>query len=303
MATNITSNYIKIFSCKICDFECSKKGDYNRHILTRKHQMATNSNGNTSITSKSAEYICDNCNRKYIDRSGLWRHKKKCNYIEVKKSDDDGGTSSDKELRELRELRELMLQMTNQNKELHQSFIELSKEKSIVTNNNTSNKTFNLQLFLNEECKDALNIEEFVSSIQVSLKELEETGRLGYAEGITKIILKNLKSLETCKRPIHCSDLKREIIYIKDKNQWEKDNEEKTKLTKAIQKVAHKNIEQISVWSKEHPEHMDYNSRYNEKYMKIIGQSMSGATYEESDKNYKKIARNVTKAVIIEKNV
>jgi hypothetical protein len=296
MTNQNTSKYIKIFSCKICDFECSKKGDYNRHTLSDKHTIRSNTNKITSITSKI--YTCE-CNKIYKHASSLWNHKKKCNFTDVK-------TSNDKELKELKELKEQMNKITTQNKELHQAVMELSKEKSIVTNNttnNTNNKTFNLQFFLNEECKDALNIEEFVSSIQVSLKELEETGRLGYAEGITKIILKNLKSLETCKRPIHCSDLKRETIYIKDKNQWEKDNEEKTKLTKAIQKVAHKNIEQISVWSKEHPEHMDYNSRYNEKYMKIIGQSMSGATYEESDKNYKKIARNVTKAVIIEKNV
>ena len=160
---------------------------------------------------------------------------------------------------------------------------------------------FNLNFFLNETCKDALNISDFISQLHVGIKDLEETGRLGYAEGISKIFINGLKQLEINQRPLHCSDVKRETIYIKDENQWGKDNEEKTKLTKAIRKVAHKNIEQIAVWTEKNPEYMDYNSKYSEKYMKLIGEAMPGATYEESDKNYKKIARNITKKSIIEK--
>ena len=130
---------------------------------------------------------------------------------------------------------------------------------------------------------------------------MEETGRLGYAEGISKIFINGLKQLEINQRPVHCSDGKRETIYIKDKNQWEKDDDEKVKLTKAIRSVAHKNIEQISVWTGEHPEYMENNSKYNEKYMKLLYEAMPGSTKEESDKNYKKIARNITKETIIEK--
>ncbi len=207
------------------------------------------------------------------------------------------------------ELKKFLIEQNNEFKTLileqNKQIIELSSKPTTTNNNNTTNNNttnnFNLQFFLNETCKDALNINDFISQLHVGIKDLEETGRLGYAEGISKIFINGLKQLEINQRPLHCSDAKRETIYIKDENQWEKDNEEKTKLTKAIKKVAHKNIEQIAVWTEKNPEYMDYNSKYSEKYMKLIGEAMPGATYEESDKNYKKIARNITKKSIIEK--
>ena len=158
-------------------------------------------------------------------------------------------------------------------------------------------------MFLNETCKDAINMTDFVDQIQVSLSELEETGTLGYAEGISKVFIKNLNDINYSERPIHCSDSKRETIYIRDDNQWIKDDENKTKLTKAIKQVANKNIKKITEWQQKYPDYKDPTSKRNDKYMKIVLNSMSGSTKEESDKNYEKIAKNITKKVVINKSV
>jgi hypothetical protein len=158
-----------------------------------------------------------------------------------------------------------------------------------------------LQVFLNETCKDAINMSDFVNQLQISLSDLEETGKIGYAEGISKVFIKNLNDIDYTDRPLHCNDLKRETIYIKDNNQWAKDDDQKSGLTKAIKQVAHKNIKQISEWQKLHPDFSDPDSKQNDKYMKIVLNSMSGSTEEEQKNNINKIIRNVTKEVIIEK--
>jgi Txe/YoeB family toxin of Txe-Axe toxin-antitoxin module len=158
-------------------------------------------------------------------------------------------------------------------------------------------------VFLNETCKDALSLTEFINQIQVSFNELEDTGHLGYAEGISKVFLKNLKGIDYNRRPIHCSDIKRETIYIKDdENKWEKDDEQKSALTKAIKNVANKNIKKITEWQKMHPDYNDSYSKQNDKYMKIVLNSMSGSTKAESEKNYEKIVKNVVKEVVINKS-
>ena len=169
------------------------------------------------------------------------------------------------------------------------------------TNNTNSNNTFNLQFFLNEQCKDAINIDEFVENIKIQLNDLETTGRVGYVEGVSRIINKNLNGLDKFKRPIHCSDIKREILYIKNNNEWKKDDTEKQMLTKAIKQVACKSIGQIGEWKKENPDCADSESKKNDLYLKIISNSMSGMTTEEQSKNYEKIITNVAKEVIIEK--
>jgi hypothetical protein len=179
--------------------------------------------------------------------------------------------------------------------------MELAQKAGNNNNNNNNNKTFNLQLFLNETCKDAINLTDFVNQIQVSISDLEETGKLGYAEGISKVFIKNLNDIDYSNRPIHCSDSKREILYIKDDNQWIKDDEQKTNLTKAIKQVANKNIKKISEWQQLNPEYNNPDSKQNDKYMKIVLNSMSGSTKEEADKNYEKIAKNIAKEVVIEK--
>ena len=167
--------------------------------------------------------------------------------------------------------------MIDQNKQMmeqNKNMLELAKNSG-NNNNNTTNNNFNLNFFLNETCKNAMNIMDFVSQLQVGLKELEDTGRLGFAEGISKIFINGLKDIEINDRPIHCSDSKREVVYIKDNNQWNKDSEDKPLLTSAIKQVVRKNIKQISEWTKGHPEYNDSTSKQNDRYLKIVCESMS----------------------------
>ena len=188
------------------------------------------------------------------------------------------------------------------NIEQNKQMIELSKNVgNNNNNNNNNNNSFNLSLYLNETCKDALNIMDFVKQLNVGTKDLEETGRLGFSEGISKIFLNGLKEIDVTDRPIHCSDVKRETLYIKDDDEWVKDNENKTILTNAIKNVAHKNIKQIKEWQKLNPEFNDPDSKQNDKYLKIVCESMSGSSQEETNKNYNKIIKNIVKETIIDK--
>jgi hypothetical protein len=170
-----------------------------------------------------------------------------------------------------------------------------------TTHTNSHNKTFNLNFYLNETCKEALNITDFVSSIKVSLSDLENTGRQGYIEGISSIILKHLNNLEQYQRPIHCSDVKREVIYIKDNDKWEKECEEKPLLTKAIKVIANENIKKISEWRENNPDCTNSESKKNNLYLKIVSNSMNGSDKEEGQKNITKIISNLAKETIIQK--
>jgi len=165
--------------------------------------------------------------------------------------------------------------------------------------NNTNN--FNLQVFLNEKCKDALNISDFVDSLKMQLTDLDTVGQVGYIEGISRIFIRGLKELDIFKRPIHCSDVKRETMYVKDKDTWEKDNEEKNKLRLLIDHIAHKNIIQLPEWINNNPDANNYDSKKHVEYIKILGQSMGGKTDEENHKIYQKIIKNIAKHVMIEK--
>ena len=191
--------------------------------------------------------------------------------------------------------------MLEQNKHM----IELAKHSAghHNTNNshNTTNNSFNLQFYLNETCKDAMNIMDFVSQLQVGINDLEETGRLGFAQGISKIFINGLKQINVNDRPIHCSDLKRETLYIKSNNEWNKESEDKVILTNAIKHVAHKNMKQITEWTKDHPHYNDPNSKDNDTYLQIVSESMSGSSKEETNKNYNKIIKNIVKETIIDK--
>jgi hypothetical protein len=244
------------------------------------------------------------CGNKYKYDSGYYRHKKKCDKYLNQENNMSEAEVALKYQEKLDHLTNVVLNVVNQNNELTKKIVELSSKTTMTNCNNTNNshnKTFNLQIFLNEECKDALNIKDFIESIQVQISDLENTGKNGYVEGISKIFINNLEQLNTHSRPIHCSDSKREILYIKNDNQWTKDDEQKTNLSKAIKEVANKNIKQISEWQKLNPEYNDPDSKQNDKYMKIVLNSMSGSTVEEQKNNINKIIKNVTKEVIIEK--
>jgi len=299
MLTNFTQKNSKKYDCILCDFKCCNKNDYNRHILTRKHKILTNVDVENSKNSN--KFICD-CGKEYNHRQSLSVHKKKCNLIQDSINETNIDTNKDVDVFD----KNLILTLIQQNNELQKQMLEVIKNGTNNTtnsnNNISNNKTFNLQFFLNEECKDALNISEFVSSIKMDLDDLETTGRLGYVEGVTRIINKNLNELDQTKRPIHCSDVKREVLYIKNDDQWIKENEtNKPVLTKAIKQIASENIKQISEWRKKYPDCTDSDSRKNDLYLNIVSNAMSGTTAEEQITNYEKIITKVAKEVAIEK--
>ena len=303
-----------VFSCISCGFESRNKTDYDRHMMTSKHIKVTK--GDTLGDAKNAkEYICPKCDKVYHSRNGLWKHKTTCNISNDINNQVDSPNISE----------EILLSILNQNKELHQLIIqqnnktlELETQLKCITNNtnntintinnnnnttnNTTNNHFNLQIYLNETCKDAINLTDFVNSLQVKLKDLEETARLGHSEGVSRIFINGLNELEVNKRPIHCSDAKRETLYIKNQNEWTKDTD-KVFLTNAIKAVSKKNIQQIFEWQKAYPEYNDPSSRQNDKYLKMLCNAMNGSTDNEQEKNMEKIIRNITKEVIIDKNI
>lgn len=290
------------FCCPKCDFQCSYLSDWKRHEETRKHLLSHNGNKmETKSAKKQKNYECS-CGKKYTSNSGLWKHSKIC-----KQENCEGTYQTMEQLpKDFKITTQMFYDLLKQNNELQKSLIVMSKEKGPTNinncGNNNNNKTFNLQIYLNETCKNALNISEFVNQIQLTLNDLEETGKLGYAEGISRVFLKNLNGMDSTSRPIHCSDSKRETLYIKDDNEWHKEEDDKPILTKAIKQVANKNIKQIKEWQKLHPEYNNPESKQNDKYMKIVLNSMSGSTKEEADKNYEKIIKNVIKKTIIDKN-
>jgi hypothetical protein len=293
------------YNCDYCNIKTNNKKDFNKHLMTAKHKKLSYVNQmETSYSQTSALksiFTCEKCNKNYLSRVGLWKHKQKCCIISCKEDLNDAKKQQqliDYLMKENTEFKQLMIE---QNKQM----IELAKKSGNINNShnntNTTNNTFNLQLFLNETCKNAMNIMDFVSQLPVGLTDLEETGRLGFAEGISKIFINGLKQISVNDRPLHCSDFKRETLYIKNNNEWNKETEDKTLLTSAIKHVVHKNIKQISEWTKHHPEYNDSSSKQNDKYLQIVCESMSGSTAEESAKNYNKIIKNISKEIIIEK--
>ena len=277
--TTEKSPKIPKFSCEFCKYITTNKKDYYKHLDTLKHFRMADLHAQTTEKSPKIPklYTCDICNKSYKYRDGLWRHKKTCSEPTVAEVFANNNTT---------QLTELILKMIEQNQDLTNKIVELSKN----TNNNytstvNSNNKFNLNVYLNETCKDAINITDFVDSLVVSVADLENTAKLGYTEGITKIFLDGLSNMNTHSRPIHCSDSKREILYIKDQDKWEKDNDTNDKITKAIKIVAHKNIKMISEWVKQNPEYNDATSKTNDKYLQIVTNSMSGSTEEEQQRN------------------
>jgi len=297
------------FVCEFCDYISSRYSQFSRHLTTRKHKnkekMLTNVDNLVPKVSNSeidSKFKCV-CGKNFGYRQSLSVHRKKCNILSgVENINKDQPIT-----------KELVLQLIQQNQKLqemlhdqHNKMFEIAKEGKSITNNNTTNNNnnqFNLNVFLNEQCKDALNLMDFVDSLNVQLKDLEYTASKGYAEGISNIFINALSDLNVHKRPIHCSDSKREVLYIKEDGKWQKEDEDKSKITKAIKIIGNKNMKQISEWQKAYPEYKDPTSKQNDKYMKMLCNAMSGSTKEESEKNYDKIIRNIAKEVVIDKSI
>jgi hypothetical protein len=320
------SNYI----CCNCNYNTNKKCNYDKHLLTEKHKKKSNEE------STEKKYTCAQCNKDYLNYNALWKHKKHCVINDVREPEPLENTftpqlimevfNQSKGLQEFlveqnRELQNKLLeketelqnkllekenQLLVQNEEHHKQIIELASRQISNTNNtniNTQNNNnqFNLQFFLNETCKDAMNIVDFVNSLQVQIADLEKTGKLGYVEGISSIFLKGLKQLDISMRPIHCTDLKRETVYVKDEDNWNKEDEEKAKMKLAIQRIARKNLRTLPKWQQENPDFRILDTNENNDYLKIALNSLGGQTEEEQEKYIKKIIKNVMKEVIIEK--
>ena len=312
MATKNSQKIERKYECSCCDYTTSKKYDYEKHLATDKHRinnLATDGNNSATKMSQIDQLVCNKCNKTYKCRTGLWRHKNKGNCD----LDEDGvgdGVDDEYDIIKSKKNEELITYLIKENAEFKQLLIEQNKQmielcKTAGNNNNNNtnshNKSFNLQFFLNETCKDALNISDFVKSIKPSLEDLEATGRLGYVEGVSNIILKNLNTLDSTRRPIHCTDIKREVLYVKDNDEWIKELEEKPVLTKAIKVIANENIKNISEWRTSNPGCTASDSRKNDMYLKIVSNAMSGSSSEEACKNIHKIIGNVSKNVIIDR--
>ena len=302
LGNQIMPKLCPLFYCIHCDYGTSKKSSYNNHLLSAKHA----GNGLETAGNHKLCYLliftCETCTKQIKNRSGLWKHKKKCIKQNNECNIEQSNTNEDKEL-----IKMLLQQNTNLIKEqsdIKNLMLEIIKNgtNNVYNSNNTNshNKAFNLNFFLNETCKDAMNITDFVDSIKLELNDLEKVGEVGYIEGISNIIIKNLNELDETKRPLHCTDKKRETIYIKDQGQWEKEDDNKTKIKKTINKIANKNIKLISQFREKYPECRKSDSKISDKYNKMIIEAMGGPGDNNVEKE-EKIIKNITKATIINK--
>jgi hypothetical protein len=307
------------YECNSCNYITIIKSNYDKHLLTDKHINKINGKP------KETTYICSNCNKEFNTQSGLWKHKKKCGVINNEREPETiqnkftPTITPELFLEVIKESKELQNVLIEQNKELqnkllekdnilieqNNKLLELAKNQSIVNNNNNTtnntNQQFNLQFFLNETCKDAMNIVDFINSLQLTTDDFETTGKLGFVEGISRIFIKELKKLNTEKLPIHCTDLKRETVYIKDNDKWEKENNEKQKLKWTIDKIAELNLVQHHNWQEKYPVCIENNTKENEYFFKLAAVALGGRGEDEQDKYRDKIMRNVLKEVVLDK--
>jgi hypothetical protein len=283
LANKNMQNIPKKFYCEKCDYGCCKKSSWTQHLVTSKHAKA-----NPELMQANEKYSCKKCKLQFKHQSSYCRHKKKCQEINLETQKDN---TNDKEL---------IMMLVKQNSELLEVIKNGTHNTTISNNTNSNNKTFNLQFFLNETCKDAMNINDFVDSIKLQLSDLEKVGQIGYVEGISNIITSNLKALDVSQRPIHCTDKKREVLYVKDDNKWEKEDEEKKKIKTVIKKVANKNIRLIQKFKEVHPDCGKSSSKYSDQYDKIVIEAMGGSGDNDSEKE-EKIIHNISKNVTIDK--
>ena len=301
------------YNCENCKFNSSNKKDYDKHLLTAKHQRI---HENTKKPQKNVlMYTCSNCKKSYKFHSGLWKHKQKCTHESLEKEIYDGETDKERPSQELEvkeentiDYKDMFIHLMKQNQELQKTLLQQQETINEMipkignnnnTTNNNNNQQFNLQLFLNEQCKDALNITDFMKSIEVNMNDLVQTGKLGYVDGMSRIFVNALKDMDITERPIHCTDIKRETVYIKDQNKWEKDENDKQKIKKTIRNIENKNLQMLPKWQEDNPEHTNMDSKKSNEFMELSITALGGE--DEKEKSEKKIMKNVLKEVIIDK--
>jgi sulfopyruvate decarboxylase TPP-binding subunit len=291
MASQNMKNMQGEFVCEICDYKCSRKFCLQQHQTTAKHINAIKSYENAT-----SKYACKNCDKYFQHHSSLYRHQKICNSFQT--------INQDVIIELLKQNQDFKMLIVEQNNKLEQHNTKLLNllENNVAVSNtinniNSNNKTFNLQLFLLENCKDAMNLSEFLESIKIQLADVEAVGELGYINGISKLIIQNLKSLDVTKRPIHCTDEKREIIYIKEAGVWTKD-EDCSKLRRLIKTVSNRNFKHTRLYKEKYPDCITSESKYSDTYNKIVIEATGGGSkcndYESENKIMKKIAKAIT---------
>jgi hypothetical protein len=299
MSTKKKQKNAETYECKICDFITCKNSNYIKHFTTAKHQKRSlSTNINNLMPENAVQFICNTCNKCYKDRSGLWRHAKIC-----KPTDETCNNNVvDKELvmlliKENSELKNMMM-------DAQTKMLEVIKNGTHnTTNNNTNshNKTFNVQFFLNETCKNAMNIMDFVDSLKLQLSDLERMGEIGFVNGMSNIIIKNLQNMDVAERPVHCMDHKREVIYVKDEGKWDKEEESKPKLRKAIKHIAHKNAKLIGEFKVKHPDYCKSASKISTQYNTMVIEAMGGIGSNDLC-NENKIIKRISKEILVEKD-
>ena len=292
------------FICEKCDFKCSKKSDWNRHVITRKHQNIDNCLHKSAIKTPNVKCVCG---KEYKHRQSLSIHRKNC--IKYTNNENTYQYNSCEEnkvdllINEHTDFKNIIIELVKSNTDLQKQMLDVCKNSNTTinhNNNNSNNKTFNMQVFLNEKCKDAMNLTDFVNSMTLDFSDLEELGKLGYVEGISRQMVRKLNEMDIYKRPIHCSDLKRETIYVRDDDVWEKETELYDKLRKSIKYITKKNGDLMIPWRDAHPQCMNLQHPLNDTYLDIMNQAMGGkGDFAESET---KIIRKISKCVTIDKN-
>jgi hypothetical protein len=320
LVTNSCKKVAQAYYCEKCDYKTFKKSSFDKHIVTKKHKV-TSSDICHELSDAKVAYTCKNCYKVYYSRNGLWVHKKNCTIKVDKPETPQTNTVNIKDMSD----KDLIIMLIKENKDLQELLVEHAREykddiknmmmevlkngtnNTTYNNNNTNtncmnnNKTFNLQFFLNETCKDAMNITDFVESIKIQLSDLEKIGEVGYIEGLSNIITSNLKVMDVTERPVHCTDKKRETIYIKDDNKWEKEDDNKTKLRKIIKKIASKNYKLLPEYREKYPGCQYAESKHGDKYNKMMIEIYGGEGNNDIEKE-NKIIHNISKNIVINKN-
>ena len=303
------------YNCEPCSFTTDNKTDYERHLTRKKHIIKSNSiYGHTSPISNT--YTCHSCYKSFKCRTSIYKHKAICKEAEITIDSVTAAaaaaapTQTEQHLCEVlaKNFTNAMLLLVQQNAEFQSKIMEMCKNGGLggmtnshntitTTTTNSHNPTFNMNMFLNEKCKDAMNMKDFVNSIQLNMTDLENVVRLGYVEGMSNIFIDNLQKTDIYKRPVHCSDLKRETLYVKENNQWEREEPNHPKMVNAVLAVEQKNVVLVNEWAKANPRCMNSSTRENETYFRLSKVVTDG----EKDGNIDKVIRKVAKKVTIEK--
>jgi len=295
--------------CEPCDFKCCKQSNYDKHLTTRKHKNTTilNNIESENAVIENKMFTCKNCQKSYKARNSLWYHEKQC--ISTPDTNIDPNSimqiiqQNDEFKSLIIEQNKIIIDQNSKVMDLYKNGCGNNTTNNVQTiNNNCNNKSFNLNVFLNETCKDAMNMKDFVDSIQITLTDIENMGKLGFVNGISNIIVNRLKAIDVHMRPVHCTDQRRETMYVKEKNQWTKEEDDNKNIRTFIQLVAHKNTKNLSLFKNKHPDCLEYHSKYNDQYNKIVMETFGGYGNTDYDSE-NKIIRKLVKELAIDKSM